>query len=347
MHSVRIGLRLGAAAAAWVGLLATGGVAQAQGPISFICSAQEDYCQALVNAYEKASGAKVAMVRKSTGEAFAQIKAESASPKTDLWWGGTGDPHLQAALEGLTEPYKSPELPKLHDWAQKQAERSQFRTVGVYAGALGIVYNPDQLKKSGAKEIKCWADLLDPKLKDEVQVADPNSSGTAYTMLATLVQIMGEDKGFDYMKALHKNINQYTKSGGAPVKAAALGETTAGIVFMSDALIMILQKAPVKSVAPCEGTGFEVGSMSLVKGARNMEAAKKFYDWLLAPEAQAIGIAVKSYQVPAAKAVSLPPEIAPLVDAKMIDYDFGKYGAPAERTRLLARWDREVKSAPK
>ncbi|MBL8688041.1 MAG: hypothetical protein JNL04_03035 [Rhodospirillaceae bacterium] len=45
--------------------------------------------------------------------------------------------------------------------------------------------------------------------------------------------------------------------------------------------------------------------------------------------------------------MSLPPDIAPLVDAKLIDYDFGKYGSPAERTRLLARWDREVKSAPK
>ena len=45
-------------------------------------------------------------------------------------------------------------------------------------------------------------------------------------MLATIVQLMGEDKGFDYLKALHKNVNQYTKSGAAPAKAASLGETT-------------------------------------------------------------------------------------------------------------------------
>ena len=339
---VRLGLAAGVLVAS-----AFGFEARAQSSISFVCSAQEEYCQALVTAYERTGAAKVAMVRKSTGEAYAQIRAESGSPKVDLWWGGTGDPHLQAALEELTETYKSPMLPELHDWAQKQAERSNHRTVGVYAGALGIVYNPEILPKRGLKEIRCWSDLLDAKLKDEVQVADPNSSGTAYTMLATLVQIMGEDKGFEYMRKLHVNVNQYTKSGGAPVKATALGETTAGIVFMSDALVSILAKAPVKSVAPCEGTGYEVGSMSLIKGARNMEAAKKFYDWLLGKEAQAIGIQVKSYQVPANKAVALPPDIAPLVDAKLIDYDFGKYGSPAERTRLLARWDREVKSAPK
>jgi iron(III) transport system substrate-binding protein len=338
--------RMAATLAALVALAAPRDAA-AQVTIAFVCSAQEEYCRELVTAYERTGAAKVAMVRKSTGEVFAQVKAEAGNPKIDLWWGGTGDPHLQAALEGLTEVYRSPVLPQLHDWAQKQAERSGYRTVGVYAGALGIVYNSELLPKRGIGGIKCWADLLDPKLKGEVQVADPNSSGTAYTMLATLVQIMGEDKAFDYMKKLHLNVNQYTKSGGAPVRAAALGETTAGIVFMSDALNTILTKAPIKSVAPCEGTGYEVGSMSLIKGAKNPEAAKKFYDWLLAPEAQAIGISVKSYQVPAHKTVSLPPDIAPLVDAKLIDYDFGKFGAPAERTRLLARWDKEVKAAPK
>lgn len=339
--------RLGFGLAILGSVLALPDTASAQSSISFVCSAQEEYCRALTNAYERSSGAKIAMVRRSTGEAFAQIRAEANNPKTDLWWGGTGDPHLQAALEGLTEPYRSPVLPQLHDWAQKQADRSGHRTVGVYAGALGIIYNPEQLAKRGMPAIKCWSDLLDPRLKGEVQVADPNSSGTAYTMLATLVQLMGEDKSFDYMRKLHVNINQYTKSGGAPVKATSLGETTAGIVFMSDALVAILAKAPVKSVSPCEGTGYEVGSMSLVKGARNMEGAKKFYDWLLGAEAQAIGISVQSYQVPANKAVSLPPDIAPLVDAKLIEYDFALFGSPDKRTKLLARWDSEVKSAPK
>ncbi len=50
-------------------------------------------------------------------------------------------------------------------------------------------------------------------------------------MLATLVQLMGEDKAFDYLKALHKNINQYTKSGAAPARAVATGESMVGITF--------------------------------------------------------------------------------------------------------------------
>ena len=60
----------------------------------------------------------------------------------------------------------------------------------------------------------------------EIQMANANSSGTAYTALATFVRMMGEDKAFDYLKQLHTNINQYTKSGSAPIKAATQGETS-------------------------------------------------------------------------------------------------------------------------
>ena len=97
---------------------------------------------------------------------------------------------------------------------------------------------------------------------------------------------MGEDEAFDYLKKLNENVTQYTKSGSAPVKAAARGETGIGIVFMHDAVAMTVQGFPVKTVAPCEGTGYEVGSMSIVKGARNLENAKTFYDWALSADVQ-------------------------------------------------------------
>src|SRR3990167_5491221 len=155
------------------------------------------------------------MTRKSWGETYAQVRAEAANPKGDVWWGGTGDPHLQAAEEGLTEVYKSLLLKDLHPWAQKQAEYSGYRTVGIYMGALGFGYNTEVLAKRGLPEPKCWEDLTKAVYKGEVQIANPNSSGTSYTTLATMVQMMGEDKGFDYLKRLHKNINQYTKSGSA------------------------------------------------------------------------------------------------------------------------------------
>ncbi|MGF9758628.1 ABC transporter substrate-binding protein [Microvirga sp. 0TCS3.31] len=309
--------------------------AQAQAPLTIYCSILEGQCRAGVAAFEKATGAKATMVRKSTGETLAQIRAEASNPRADVWWGGPGDSHIQAAEEGLTVEYKSPKLPELHDWAQRFAEQAKYRATGTYLGALGIGYNTKVLASRGLPEPKCWADLLDPKYRDEVQVSDPNSSGTAYVFLASLVQLMGEDKAFDYMKGLHKNVNQYTKSGAAPVKAVALGETGIAIAFMHDMVTMIADGAPVKTLAPCEGTGYETGSISLVKGGKNMETAQKFVDWALSAEAQKlVGADMKIYSIASNKNAPVSPDAPKLSEMKLINYDTAKYGSVAG---LIAR----------
>ncbi|TIL53229.1 ABC transporter substrate-binding protein [Mesorhizobium sp.] len=314
--------------------------------LTLYCSADEAWCQQIKTSFEEKTGITVDMTRKSSGETYAQVRAEAGNPKGDVWWGGTGDPHLQAAEEGLTEEYMSPMRGELHDWAIKQAEAANNKTIGVYSGALGFGYNKDLLAKGNLPEPKCWADLTKPEYKGHIQMANPNSSGTAYTMLATMVQLMGEDKGFENLKALHANINQYTKSGSAPIKAAGLGETTIGIVFMHDAVAQTAAGFPIVTVAPCEGTGYEIGSMSLIKGARNPEAAKQFYDWALTAEMQSKAKDVKSFQLPSNKnatASELSPDLSTI---KLIDYDFKKYGSSAERKRLLQKWDTEVSTLP-
>src|SRR5436189_4903486 len=111
---------------------ASAGAAKAQGALVMYCGVQEEWCRAMVGAFERTTGIKVAMTRKSSGEIYAQVKAEAANPRADVWWGGTGDPHQQAAEEGLTDEYKSPMLSQLNDWAVRQAEQAKFRTVGIY-----------------------------------------------------------------------------------------------------------------------------------------------------------------------------------------------------------------------
>jgi iron(III) transport system substrate-binding protein len=198
------------------------------------------------------------------------------------------------------------------------AEQSGFRTTGIYLGALGLGYNTEVLKKKGIPAPKCWSDLLDAKFKDEVQIADPNSSGTAYVMLASIVQLMGEDKGFAYLKALHRNINQYTKSGIAPVKATASGETGVGIAFLHDMVTMRVQ------------------------------GARRFLDWTLSAEAQKlVGADRKICSIPSNRAAPVHPDAPKLAAIKLINYDSAKYGSSAERNRLLKKWGDEVKALPK
>lgn len=329
-------------------LIATPQTAGAQGAVNVYCSVQVEWCQAIAVNFEKASGVKVNMVQKGSGEMLAQIKAEAANPRGDVWFGGTGDPHLGAAEDGLTQEYDSAAIKTLHPWAQNQWTTSKKRTVGVYLGVLGFGFNKEILTKKKLAAPACWADLIKPDYKGEVQMANPNSSGTAYTMIATLVQVMGEAGAFDYMKKLHPNINSYTRSGTAPIKAVARGETGVSISFIHDGVTEANAGFPVGISTPCEGTGFEVGSMSIIKGARNLANARKFYDWALTPNAQRLGYeAGKQLQLPSSTAAPMPPGAPDPAKIKLIAYDFAKYGANDERKRLLAKWDAEIGKLPR
>ncbi len=329
-------------------LLATSQVAQAQsGEFNMICSAQAAWCNILAVTFEKSQGVKVNMTLKGSGEAIAQLMAERANPKTDLWFGGTGDPHLQAAEQNLTQEYKSPTLPKLHDWAQKQAAQSGYKTVGIYSGPLGFGYNTELIAKKKLPIPKTWGDLLKPEYKGEIQSANPASSGTAYTMIATLVQLMGEDQAFEYLKKLHGNIATYTRSGTGPIKAVARGEATVSISFVHDGPGEKAQGFPLETITPADGTGAEIGSMSIIRGARNADAAMKFYEWALTPSAQALGAATLQFQLPSNKETKVDPRVPDFRKIKMIDYDYAKYGKVAERRRLIQRWEKEVNSLPR
>jgi iron(III) transport system substrate-binding protein len=144
------------------------------------------------------------------------------------------------------------------------------------------------------------------------------------------------------MKALNANVNQYARSGIGPMTAVTRGETGIGSTVLHGVINEIVRGFPVKPILPCEGVGYEVGSMAIIKGARNLDNARKFFDWALTPPAQTIGLDIKEYAIPTNKNVPLPPQVPNLSDIKLIDYDSAKYGASAERKRLLQRWEREI-----
>ena len=322
--------------------------AAAQQQVTALCSTDQAWCELAAKEFQAQTGIKVLQARKATGEAFAQIRAEAANPKTDLWWGGTGDPFLQAAEIGLLDAYRPAYLNDLQGWSVRQYAMSGNLVGGFYTSAIGFGWNEDVLRKKGLPAPKCWADLTDPRYKGEIETSHPGSSGTGYTIIAGLVQLMGEDAAFDYLKKVHKNITQYTRSGTAQAKSVAQGEVGIGVSFIFGFESERQQGfAMVKSAAPCEGTSYEIGGIALVKGGRNREAARRYYDWLMSPTGQQIGARANSLQVPANKTFRPDPRIPSLEGVRLIKYDFEKFGKAAERKRLVDRWTREVESLPR
>ena len=104
---------------------------------------------------------------------------------------------------------------------------------------------------------------------------------------------------------------------------------------------------PIQTVAPCEGTGYEIGSMSIIKGARNLDSAKKWVDFALTADVQSMAGSVKAYQVPSNKNATVPKEAPDVSSIKLIDYDHARYGSKSVRSGLLAKWDRDVKPLPR
>jgi iron(III) transport system substrate-binding protein len=322
--------------------------ARAQGVVNAICSTDQSWCELAAQEFSRATGVRVLQTRKPTGEALAQLRAEAANPKTDLWWGGTGDPYYQAAEVGLLEPYRPGYLGDLHGWAVRQYAMSQNQVGGFYTSAIGFGWNEEVLKKKKLPAPKCWQDLLDPRYKGEIETSHPASSGTAYTILAGLVQLMGEDAAFDYLKKLHRNVSQYTRSGTAQARNVARGEVAIGVSFIFGFdNERLTNKFPVVAAAPCEGTPYEIGGIALVKGSRNPEAARRYYDWLMSPAGQQVGARANSLQVPANKTFRPDPRIPSLEGVRLIKYDFEKFGKAAERKRLVDRWTREVEAMPR
>jgi iron(III) transport system substrate-binding protein len=113
-------------------LAAACALAQAQ-TVNIICSVQAEWCNMIGTVYGKTTGTKVNISMKGSGEALAQLIAEKDNPKTDIWFGGTGDPHLQAAEQDLTLEYRSPSLSQLYPWAQQQAQQARYKTVFIRA----------------------------------------------------------------------------------------------------------------------------------------------------------------------------------------------------------------------
>ena len=316
--------------------------------VTVLCNFEVDWCEALKAAYEKTTGQKAVFIRRTDGESLAQIRAEKANPRADIYHAAESASAKQLAAEGLLEAYKSPRIAELHDWAQRIAEENKYFQTPIYTGVLGWGYNTELLAKKKLPEPKCWKDLANPAYKDEIQMANPGSSGTAFNMVSTILQMMGEDEGFKFLAAMNKNVNQYTRSGSAGIRAAAKGETTIGITFLHDSVAQTVQGYPVKTVAPCEGTGYEIISSAIIKNGPNPAGAKQV-DGL---RAVAGGTERRGHgqQVPDA-VESRTPQVHPMApkpsEVKLIKLDLDKYGSKQGRERLLSRWENEVFKAPK
>lgn len=307
--------------------------ASADRTLTVYTALMEPEAMVYARAFENRTGIRVELVRKSTGVMLSLLRLEREHPVADVVFGGPADAYVLGAQEGLFEEYLSPErrnIPRVY------LDDKGFWS-GVYVGSIGFAINTKRLQALGVGPPTSWGDLLSGKLRGEISMANPVSSGTGYTVLATLVQLMGEERALEYLKALDANIGVYTSSGAMPGKLVGLGQVAVGILFSHDILAFKQQGYDVELVFPREGTGYEIGGIAIVRGSRHLADARRFVDFMLSAEGQNLYSAMGEFRLPTNRLAAVPRGAVPLDAVEVVKYDL--VWAAAHKQRLVEAWN--------
>lgn len=286
-----------------------------------------------IKAFEEDTGIKVSWVRLSAGEALARLEAEKSNPQVSVWFGGPSPEYIVAAQRGLLEPF----VPELDHPLDKTFHASDWAWGGFYFGAIGFACNENYLRTHNVACPDSWQALLDPAFKGQVSIAFPYTSGTAYIAVVALLELMGEQAGWDYIRKLDGQVHHYNSSGSAAVTQAGLGEVAVGVAFAHDILSKGKARGyPVSLSLPQDGSPAEIGAVALIKGARHAENARRFITWLHGERAQ--NLLAEFYRVPLNPKARVAEGAITADKVKVIEFD--PIEAAARQKEILAEWRR-------
>ena len=324
----------------WGALAVTGlpGPASAQGKTELLVytALEADQIKAYQAGFEKANpNIALKFVRDSTGIVTAKLLAEKANPQADVVWGLAATSLMLLDKEGMLMPHAPKGLAQIKP--AMRDPRAEPTWVGMNVWSSAICFNTVEAGKKAMPRPTSWADLTNPAYKGQITMPHPASSGTGYLMVSAWLQMMGEEKGWAYMDALHNNIGVYTHSGSKPCRQAGAGEFALGLSFEYRANKTKKDGAPIDIVLPREGLGWDMEATAIMKTTKHAAAAKALADWAVTREANQLYAA--NFAVMALPGVGEKLEFVPAdIETRLIKNDFA--WAAANRERVLAEWSR-------
>jgi iron(III) transport system substrate-binding protein len=335
-----VALRRTGGAVCLAAAVALAGAGVAADEITAYTSYEEDDVAFFLEAlHEDLPDLQVNVLRLSTGDLAARMLAEADNPQHDVIWGWAVTHIVDPRILEMLEPYEPKGIDKVAA-RFRDPDGRWFATTG-YMAAFCV--NNEVLERKNLPMPTSWQDLLDPVYKGEVVMPNPASSGTGYLQIASLLQMKGEEEGWQFLKDLDGNIAQYIKSGSRPCNAASEGEYAIGASFALRAIKNVLEGYPITMVIPAEGAGHELEAHGLMKAAKNKEAAKRFLDWTVSDGA--VDAYYDRYEIVTIAGGEIPAEYK---DAGLPDdipgvmYDMDYAWSAENRDRILERWQREL-----
>lgn len=237
-----------------------------------------------------------------------------------LFGGGEHDFSSQAKLrrfERIAAFAKHPE------WFGEHAAVPQWHTgeryfpddhtwVAACLSQFGICYNRDILDRINVPPPSSWNDLTDPRLANQLVLADPTKSGSVARAFELVIQeamqraiarhgedarAQGWDEGWRMVMKLAANARYFTDSASKIPHDVGQGNAAAGmcIDFYGRSYHAALLRADGHSrldwIAPRGGASYGADPVAVFKGAPHAELAQAFVEFCLTPEGQILWFA--------------------------------------------------------
>jgi iron(III) transport system substrate-binding protein len=278
---------------------------------------------------------RIVLLRDSTGVVTARVMAEKANPSADAIWGLAVTSMILLDRAGILLPYAPKDLSKIKPSFRDPKDPPAW--VGMDGWASALCFNTIEAGKLQIERPVSWHDLLDSKFKNRLVMPHPASSGTGFFAVSAWIQMWGEARAWDYMDRLDQNIATYVHSGTQPCRMAGTGEFVVGISSEVSYLNVRASGAPVEAVLMKEGGGWDMDATALIRGGRNVEAARRLADWSASRKANELY--ARHLGIVAMEGVATTqPNYPAGVEASLIKNDFA--WAAENRARILAEWQR-------
>jgi iron(III) transport system substrate-binding protein len=303
------------------------GTALAEGVLKVYTHADISEMEKWAPAAEKAIGAIIEWSPcLFSNELWTRVEAEAPNFQVDMIWGFM---NMQAMIGAAKDWFVAYDSPTWKDIPSQFKDPDSYWYGFNYWFAAAVV-NTDLLKKKNLPKPVSWTDLTNPVYKGELVMPNPGTSGTAFLYVSAMMQIFGEEKGWELLDGMNKNAGQYTKTGTAPARLVANGEYAVGVSWDHAVYSRVDQGFPIEGIIPSEGTAYELDSIAILKGCKNLEAAKKLLDWLGTKEAmELVGQTRSKVTRPGVKGtVSMEP--------KLIEYN--AVWAGENKNRIMSTW---------
>ncbi len=268
---------------------------------------------------------KFNFVTGGSGVLLKRMETEMAAPQADIFWSSSAN--TLGAFKPLFDAYRSPESANI---PAALAEPSQLWTASNVHIVTAMV---NRKHLGGNAEPKVWKDLLDPRWKGKIIIADPANSSTAYTILWGIKQMLGAAA----LKQLAGNV-VVTSAAATVLRSVAQGEYAVGLTFESNAYAYVAGgQKEIKLVYPEDGTFTTPEFIALAKKAPNGAVAKRAYDHIISKEVQ-IALLEGAFRRPSRGDIDVSKHAELPNFASIKVFALNENDAAAKRTEFLAEW---------